>query len=459
MSSPLSILVLDVDQVALDRFASLNQDSFNVILAKSQSEALETLNKRKIDIVFLDSGLNKNASGPAMVALIKDMLPDLPVIVVADQTSVEDAVESMKIGAFDYVAKSANTAELKALIERAVAERALKRDYLVLREEIRRTSGEIVGNSSVIQELLLSIHRVAMTDVTVLINGESGTGKELVAREIHAASKRSERAFVVVNCGSIVKDLIESELFGHVKGAFTGATQTKLGKFELADGGTIFLDEIGELDNHAQVKLLRVLQEKEIDRVGGTAPIPVNVRVIAATNRDLHQMTQKGEFREDLFYRLNVYPITIPPLRQHKEDIPVLVEHFLRHYEKELGRSKLRVSPVTMEHLIEYDWPGNIRELENVIQRAILLSPLNVIEPQHLPKEIAENRITMPDGASLPLLEKEAKDRAARVAINKALEKSSWSVREAARLLGIPEKTLYDKCSKLGIRLKNKARN
>jgi transcriptional regulator with GAF, ATPase, and Fis domain len=296
-----------------------------------------------------------------------------------------------------------------------------------------------------------------MTDVTVLITGESGTGKELVAREIHTAGKRHERAFVAVNCGSLVKDLVESELFGHVKGSFTGASQTKLGKFELADAGTIFLDEIGELDNQAQVKLVRVLQEKEIDRVGGSTPIPVNVRVIAATNRDLYTMTQKGEFREDLFYRLNVYPISAPALRHHKEDIPMLVDHILRRYEAELSRPKLRISPVTLEHLVEYDWPGNVRELENVIQRAILLSADNVLEVQQLPKEIAENKILTTQSLSLPELEKEAKERASRVAIYKALERTSWNVRDAAQILGIPEKTLYDKCSRLGINIRSKS--
>ncbi|MBI3005402.1 MAG: sigma-54-dependent Fis family transcriptional regulator [Ignavibacteriales bacterium] len=452
-----TVLVLDDSKTFLEDFDSLMSSTFVVLQAQTERDALEHLSRKKVDVMFLDLMLGDGQSGLDVLVRVKEILPDLPVIMLTAHADVETAVEAMRLGAFHYVSKSPKIEELKTLIDKSLAERTLKRDYQVLREEVQRVSGKIVGNGAAMQELLLSIHRVAMTDVTVLISGESGTGKELVAREIHMASKRHERAFVAVNCGSLVKDLVESELFGHVKGSFTGATQTKLGKFELADGGTIFLDEIGDLDNHAQVKLLRVLQEKEIDRVGGTTPIPVNVRVIAATNRDLFAMTQKSEFREDLFYRLNVFPISIPPLRQHKEDIPLLVEHFLRQYEVQLSRPKLRVSPMALEHLMEYSWPGNIRELENIIQRAILLSPTNIVEPEYLPKEIAEIRVPISESLSLPQLEREAKERASRLAILRALDQNEWDIREAARSLGIPEKTLYDKCSKLGIKLRKKA--
>jgi len=451
-----TVLVLDTSKTFLEDFSSLMSGSFSVLHAQTDQEAQNLLNRRKVDVMFLDLMPGSERTGLDILVKVKEILPDLPVIVLTAHADVETAVKAIKLGAFNYMSKSLKIEELKATVEKALAERTLKRDYQILREEVERESGKIVGNSHTIQELLLSIHRVAMTDVTVLITGESGTGKELVAREIHTAGKRHERAFVAVNCGSLVKDLVESELFGHVKGSFTGASQTKLGKFELADGGTIFLDEIGELDNHAQVKLLRVLQEKEIDRVGGSTPIPVNVRVIAATNRDLYMMTQKGQFREDLFYRLNVYPISAPALRHHKEDIPMLVDHILRRYEAELSRPKLRISPVTLEHLVEYDWPGNVRELENVIQRAILLSTDNVLEVQQLPKEIAENKILTTQSLSLPELEKEAKERASRVAIYKALERTSWNIKDAAQILGIPEKTLYDKCSRLGINIRSK---
>jgi transcriptional regulator with GAF, ATPase, and Fis domain len=304
------------------------------------------------------------------------------------------------------------------------------------------------------QRVFESIQRVAMTDVTVLITGESGTGKELVAREIHAASKRSQRVFVTVNCASLVRELIESELFGHQKGSFTGATATKLGKFELADGGTIFLDEIAELDVHLQVKLLRALQEKEIDRIGGASPIPVDVRVLAATNRDLNSMVERGDFRQDLFYRLNVYPIHLPPLREHREDIPLLVEHSLKRFGRSLNKTSIRVNPLALDQMMQYSWPGNVRELENVLQRAILISPSASIEPEHLPREIGDTSIPIVEGQTLPDIEREARDSAARVAIYRTLERVDWNIKEGAKLLGVPDKTLYDKCSRLGIKLR-----
>jgi len=304
-----------------------------------------------------------------------------------------------------------------------------------------------------LEEIFESVRRVAMTDVTVLITGESGTGKELVSREIHHTSNRRDKTFVAVNCGSLVKELIESELFGHVKGSFTGAVQSKVGKFELADGGTIFLDEVAELDGQSQVKLLRVLQEKEIDRVGGTMPIPVDVRVIAATNRDLVAMTQQGLFREDLFYRLNVYPISLPPLRAHKEDIPLLVDAFLVRYATTFGKPNLKISPEALNQLMVYHWPGNVRELENVVQRGILLSTGEMVRPENLPKEIGEARSGTFAPQSLRIIERETREAAARELILRTLEQTGWNVRESSKLLRIPEKTLYDRCKKLGIRL------
>jgi len=447
-------LVVDDNKDFLQDFQSLVQGSFNVLKAEKASEAFEILGAKKVDVMFLDLMLSEGENGLEVLKRVKDAMPDLPVIIMTSHASVESAVEAMRLGASHYTSKSPKVEELTAIVEKALAERELKRDYELLREEVDRVSGRIVGVSPVMQQVFEAIQRVAMTDVTVLITGESGTGKELVAREIHAASKRSQRVFVTVNCASLVKELIESELFGHQKGSFTGATQTKLGKFELADGGTIFLDEIAELDVHLQVKLLRALQEKEIDRIGGTNPIPINVRVLAATNRDLNAMTDRSEFRQDLFYRLNVYPIHLPPLREHKEDIPMLVEHFLQRFGKMLSRTALSVSPMALELLLQHDWPGNVRELENVLQRAILISATGSIEPEHLPREIFESTSPVVIGQSLPEIEKEARDSAARVAIYRTLEQTSWSVKESAKLLGIPEKTLYDKCSRLGVKLK-----
>ncbi|MEK6757154.1 MAG: sigma-54 dependent transcriptional regulator [Bacteroidota bacterium] len=449
-----TVLVLDDNKTFLDDFESLMGESFKVLTAQTEAQAFDILSNRKVDVMLLDVMLGEGQSGMDVLKHVKDAIPDCPVIMFTAHASVESAVEAMRLGAYHYISKSPKIEELKTLVEKAFAERELKRDYELLREEVERVSGRIVGASPVMQRVFEAIQRVAMTDVTVLITGESGTGKELVAREIHVASKRSQRVCVTVNCASLVKELIESELFGHQKGSFTGATQTKLGKFELADGGTIFLDEIAELDVHLQVKLLRALQEKEIDRIGGTSPIPVNVRVIAATNRDLNSMTERGEFRHDLFYRLNVYPIHMPPLRDHQEDIPLLVEHFLQRFGKALSKPTVQLNRIALDMLTQYNWPGNVRELENVLQRAILLSPTASIEPEHLPREIVEASTPVVTGQSLPEIEKEAKDSAARIAIYRTLELTKWSVKESARLLGIPEKTLYDKCSRLGIKLK-----
>ncbi len=456
MADQPTVLVLDDSREFLDDFKNLTSRFFSVLLAQSDAEAIELLSKRKVDVMFLDLMLDRGQSGIEVLVRVKESFPDLPVVMMTAHAAVETAVEAMRLGAYHYISKAPKVEELRSLVGRAIEERSLKRNYEVLRDEVDRVSGRIVGKSNAMNEILESIQRVAMTDVTVLITGESGTGKELVAREIHHTSNRKTQMFVAVNCGSLVKDLIESELFGHVKGSFTGATQSKMGKFELADGGTIFLDEVAELDGQSQVKLLRVLQEKEIDRVGGTSPIPVNVRVIAATNRDLVTMTQQGHFREDLFYRLNVYPISLPSLRQHKEDIPLLVETFLQRYAVTLGKPNLRVSPASMHQLVQYHWQGNIRELENVIQRAILLSSGGVIEPENLPKEIGEMENAPLAARSLKAIEKESREHAARQAIHQALEQTGWNIKASAKLLGLPEKTLYDRCKRLGIKLSNR---
>ncbi len=449
-----TLLVVDSDTLFLERFRSSVEGSFNILSTQTEAEALDLLARKKIDVMLLELTLGEGGSGLDVLKRVKEAMPDFPVVIQTGQPSVESAVEAMRLGAYHYISKAPQVEELRSLVEKALAERELKRDYELLREEVQRDSGSMVGTSGSLQRVYESVQRVSMTDVTVLITGESGTGKELVAREIHSASKRSQRVFVTVNCASLVKELIESELFGHQKGSFTGASATKLGKFELADGGTIFLDEIAELDVHLQVKLLRALQEKEIDRIGGAGPIPVDVRVLAATNRDLNEMTERGSFRQDLFYRLNVYPIHLPPLREHKEDIPLLVDHFLRRFGPTLNKPSITVRTQALELMMQYDWPGNVRELENILQRAILLSPGASIEPEHLPKEMVDSSIPVVEGESLPVIEREARDTAARIAIHRSLERTAWNIRESAKLLGVPEKTLYDKCARLGIRLR-----
>jgi len=449
-----TVLILDDDELFLGEFRSMMEGSFNILSSESEAGALDILGRKKVDVVLLELTLRGGQSGLDILKRVKETMPDFPVIILTAHPSVESAVEAMRLGAYHYISKAPKVEELKTLVEKALAERELKRDYELLREEVERLSGRIVGVSPVMQRVFESIQRVAMTDVTVLITGESGTGKELVAREIHAASKRSQRMFVAVNCASLVKELIESELFGHQKGSFTGAASTKLGKFELADGGTIFLDEIAELDVHLQVKLLRALQEKEIDRVGGSSPIPIDVRVLAATNRELSAMTERGDFRQDLFYRLNVYPIHLPPLRDHREDIPLLVEHFLERFGKSLNKPSMRLNPQALELMMQYEWPGNVRELENILQRAILLSPSASIEPEHLPKEMVQGTMPVVEGQSLSEIERGARDAAARAVIFRMLERTGWNIKESALLLGVPEKTLYDKCSRLGIKLR-----
>jgi len=449
-----TVLILDDDAFFVTEFRSLMEGSFNILSSETEAGALDILGHKKVDVILLELALRAGQNGMETLKRIKESMPDFPVIILTAHPSVESAVEAMRLGAYHYISKAPKVEELKALVEKALAERELKRDYELLREEVERVSGRIVGQSPVMQRVFESIQRVAMTDVTVLITGESGTGKELVAREIHSASKRSQRVFVTVNCASLVKELIESELFGHQKGSFTGAASTKLGKFELADGGTIFLDEIAELDVHLQVKLLRALQEKEIDRIGGTSPIPVDVRVLAATNRELSAMTERGDFRQDLFYRLNVYPIHLPPLRDHKEDIPLFVEHFLERFGKSLNKPSITVNPQALEYMMQYSWPGNVRELENILQRAILLSSSASIEPEHLPKEMVQGGVPIVEGQSLPDIERDARESAARAVILRTLERTGWNIKESALLLGVPEKTLYDKCSRLGIKLR-----
>jgi DNA-binding NtrC family response regulator len=449
-----ALLVLDDDATFLSDIQALLGKLYSFYPVQREEAAFEILSERKIDVMFLDLMLGEGRTGLDVLKKVREEVPDLPVVMLTAHASVDTAVAAMKLGAYHYVSKSANVEELKTLIDRAVADRMVRREYQLLREELDRATGTITGKSPIMQQVIESIHRVALSDVTVLITGESGTGKELVARAIRNASKRSLHPFVAVNCASLVKDLVETELFGHQKGAFTGAIHTKVGKFELAEGGTIFLDEIAELDTRLQVKLLRVLQEREIDRIGGTAPIPVDVRVIAATNRNVPQMIEQGLFREDLFYRLNVYPISLPALRDHKEDIPLLVDHYLEQYCRELGRPKLQISPLSLECMMQYDWHGNVRELQNVIQRAVLLSTGQTIEPEHLPKELVEGTIPVNLASrSLRELERKARENAARAAISKVLESTGWSVKESAKILEIPEKTLYDRCRKLGIKL------
>jgi DNA-binding NtrC family response regulator len=450
---PRKLLLLDADANSLRDFSAHAAHAFDVITAQSEDQALDLLRRNKVDVMLLDLPSGGGSFVTELIQRFKDSFPDLLVILTTTDPSLHNVAQAMKMGAYDYVSKPSNVEELQLLVERGLAERSLRRNYDFLREQSVRGTSAIVGKSQVIQELHTAIQRVAPTDVNVLITGESGTGKELVARAIHDSSNRRGQAFVVVNCASIVKELIESELFGHQRGSFTGAIRTKIGKFEQADGGTIFLDEISEFDQQSQVKLLRVLQERVIERVGSLTPIHVDVRVIAATNQNLTELTRQGLFREDLFYRLNVFPIVLPPLRTRVDDIPHLAQYFLKRYSVELSKPGVTLSDGALEMMMSYPWAGNVRELENVVQRAILLCTRGTIQPEHLPLDFTQGRASVEAGRPLREIEREARDQAARRAIARALEETGWVVREAAEILQIPEKTLYDRCSKLGIRL------
>ncbi|MEK9138329.1 MAG: sigma-54 dependent transcriptional regulator, partial [Bacteroidota bacterium] len=367
------ILVVDDDKAF--RVATqtlLSDEGYQVTLATNGEEATKLLGTEEFDLVLTDMVMG-NLTGVDLLKRVKSQLPDLLIIMVTGFGSISTAVEAMYHGATDYLTKPCNNSELLLKIRKALDSQQKDRELKMLREELRTTYsfGNIITRSDKMKDILRQMRQVADTDVTILVQGESGTGKELVAHALHFNSKRAGAPFIVVNCSAIPESLLESELFGHEKGAFTGATRQKSGKFEDAHTGTLFLDEIGDTSPGVQTKLLRVLQEKRFERVGGNTPISVDTRVVAATNRNLEMMTQQGDFREDLFYRLNVFPITMPPLRERLEDVPILAEHFLqRHADLSNGRVKY-IAPAAISDMMNYTWRGNVRELENLMKRAI----------------------------------------------------------------------------------------
>lgn len=447
-----SILVVD-DNDAL-RFMLLDflsQEGYQIFVAQNGFEALDLLKVQSVDLVLLDidmPGLN----GLQVLEKIKELDNPCLVIMLTALQEIKLAVQAMKLGAYDYLSKPVNLEEIKLVIEKGLQHRQLQRKAFNLEQKIQEVWGPtgLIGTSPGISRVYQLIHKVARTDTTVLIQGESGTGKELVAYTIHHHSSRRDKSFVTVDCGAIPGDLIESELFGHEKGAFTGASQRKIGKFELARGGTLFLDEIGNLPLSGQAKLLRVLEQKQITRVGGTSTIPVDVRIIAATNLLLRQAVREGKFREDLFYRLNVFTLELPPLRERKEDIPLLAENFLHRFAQQQKKRLRGISPEAMEVLLDYSWPGNVRELRNVLERAVILAE-DQITPEHLP----DLTLFSPVSFSPPLPFSEAKEKLLadleKKYILDALAKSRGNKAKAARALQINYKTLYDKLKKYGI--------
>jgi DNA-binding NtrC family response regulator len=395
------------------------------------------------------------ADGIAVLRQAKESDPDCPVIVMTAFATIENAVEAMKLGAYDFVQKPVDADHLLLLLRRCRENRELRYENILLKDEFRQRYRlpAIVGESARIVEVSNAIQRVAPTDSTVLLQGESGTGKELFARAIHQLSPRRDRPFVAINCAAIPETLIENELFGHEKGSFTGATGRQLGKFELADSGTIFLDEIGELGLGVQSKILRVIQERRFDRIGGTSTLEVDVRIICATNRPLAGEVKEGRFREDLFFRINVFPVTVPPLRARREDIDGLADFFLQKFARELKKPSLRIAADAAEALRAYDWPGNIRELENCIERAAILCDGGVIERRDLHIE-APSTDALRDALDLSGTLEEATARTARVVerlkIAEALEQTE-SRADAAEKLGISVRTLAAKMKEHGI--------
>jgi two-component system NtrC family response regulator len=446
-----SILLIDDDE-SLRRVMefSLTEAGYAVRAVAGGEEGLRLFEKDPFDAVVTDITM-PGMSGMEVLRQVRERDARIPVIIITAYGTIESAVEAMKQGAFDYITKPFNRDELRITLEKALRMRRLEHENVELRAEIkgRYRFEEIVGTSEKVREVLETAGRVASSDASVLITGESGTGKELLARGIHYSSPRANGPFVAVNCAAIPETLIESELFGHVKGAFTGAIRDKEGKFELADGGTLFLDEIGELRVDLQSKILRALQEKTVDRVGGSRPVPVDARVIAATNRDIERAVKDGKFREDIYYRLSVITLHMPPLRERKEDIPILAEHFLKKYNKS---EPVTLSPDTLEALKAYGWPGNVRELENVIQRASVLRRGNEITRAELPDKLTKEErgvediiLNLPEeGISLEELEKSL--------IIKALEKHKGNQTRAAEYLGITRPTLIYRMEKYGLK-------
>ncbi len=419
----------------------LKKEGYNVTLSSSGEEALSLLNKEIFDLVITDIKMPK-VDGMQVLKAVKELSDDTLVIMITAFASTETAVEAIKQGAYDYITKPFKIEEMRLIVKNALEKRKLREENILLKRELKEKAvfENIIGKSDKMIKLLDLLRRIADSKSTVLVTGESGTGKELIARAIHYNSKRKDKPFVTVNCGALPEHLLESELFGHMKGSFTGAVANKEGLFEVANEGTIFLDEIGETTPSFQVKLLRVLQDKEFKRVGGTKDIKVDVRIIAATNKDLERAVSEGLFREDLYYRLDVIPINIPPLRERPEDIPLLAEGFLSRYNKIFGKNIEGIDTKAMELLINYEWRGNVRELENVIERAVVLSTEKIMMPEHLKDSLhirgIQKRLLLPphipsDGIDLEgIINEIEKDL-----LIKALEKARGIKKEAARLL------------------------
>lgn len=448
------ILVVDDEKGMRDVLQFiLEKEGYNISVADSGEKAVEILKKEIFDLVITDIRM-QGIDGIKVLKTTKELSPETIVLMITAFASVESAREALTAGAYDYITKPFKVDEIRLVIKNALEKRQLRKENILLKQELRRRFGieNIIGRSPAMQNLFSLIQKVATTTSSVLITGESGTGKELVARGIHSLSQRKDMPFVAINCGAMPDTLLESELFGYMKGSFTGAISNKKGLFEIADGGTIFLDEIGETPQFIQVKLLRFLEDHTFRRIGGTEDISVDVRIITATNRDLKDDILNGRFREDLYYRLNVIPIHIPPLRERREDIPLLIEYFLKKYSPHIDR---RLTPEAMDIMLKADWKGNVRELENTIERVVALTDDEVIQPIHLPEELRQRRLSdqllrtdMPEeGICLDSIVRDIE----KDLLLKALRAADGVKTKAARLLNISFRSLRHRLKKYGI--------
>ncbi len=445
MSAP-SILIVDDDIVVRDSLGKwFESEGFDVSIAPGAAAALEMLSGRRFDLALVDIKM-PGVDGIELQAKLREIDPSMPVIIMTGFASVETAVKALKNGAYDYITKPFDPDELVHLVNKAISHRRSEREVSRLKDHLEQIFPEtkLIGQSPAMKRVIELVETVAPTDATVLITGESGTGKEVVARAIHALSPRRYNPMVVIHCGALTESLLESELFGHERGAFTGAQARKKGKFEVADGGTVFLDEISDISLKVQTELLRVLQEKEIVRVGDTMPIKVDFRAIAATNKSLERLVEERLFRPDLYYRLNVFTINLPPLRDRKEDIPLLANHFLEKLARQMNRPVQRLAPETLELLMRYDWPGNVRELENSIERALLMRREGDLKPEDFPFQLHPAGPLIATGRRLEDVE--------RAHIERILAETHWNLSKAARILDIDRTTLYNKIRKYGLR-------
>jgi DNA-binding NtrC family response regulator len=445
-----TILVVDDDKSVRDSLKMvLEFESFEVLFAESGQEALRILNQAAVELVLLDVKM-AGMDGLEVLQRIREKSSELPVIMISGHGTIETAVEATKLGAFDFLSKPLDRDKLLVTVRNALQQAKLTEEFRKLRESVEG-KWQILGESPKIKEILAVVERVAPTDVRVLITGENGSGKELVARALQRFSKRASKAFIEVNCAAIPSELIESELFGHEKGSFTGATAQRIGKFEQADGGTLFLDEIGDMSLRAQAKVLRALEEGTIERVGGNKLISVDVRVIAATNKNLEEEIKKGNFRDDLYHRLRVIPIQVPALRERREDIPVLVKAFVDDVCSRNGMARKSVSDEALRRLAAMEWRGNVRELRNTVERLVILSPGTVIDLSLLESAPQTGRGEFDDILALGGTFQEFKERAEAAYVHRQLDLHKWNISKTAEALGIQRSHLYTKMKRYGL--------